>query len=115
MNKFIFSSLLFLISFSDAKAQDPEAPKVDSIRYKTYSLGCGWGYDIYVNGKMAIHQAFIPAIHGGKCFSEEKYAARTAKLVVKKIKKGEWPPSVSIKELRKLKVPEAKKKRERDQ
>src|SRR5687767_6963704 len=36
----------------------------------------GWGYDIYINGKRAIHQPIIPAIPGNNSFSSEEKARK---------------------------------------
>lgn len=63
-----------------------------------------FGYDIYVNGKLLIHQPTIPAVQGNNGFSSKDAVSKVALLVIGKIKKGEMPPTVSIDELEKLAV-----------
>ena len=51
---------------------------------------------------MYIHQPNIPAIVGEQGFADTLSAAKTAKLVIKKIKKGEMPPTINISDLKKI-------------
>jgi hypothetical protein len=76
----------------------------DSITFKTFYLDSGWGYDIYLNEQLYIHQPIIPAIIGNKGFSEEKYAEETAKRVIEKIRKHILPPDVTPAELDSMNV-----------
>ena len=46
-----------------------------------------------------IHQVSIPAMPGNNGFANKKVAASVAEPVMQKIKKGEMPPTTSIKEL----------------
>jgi hypothetical protein len=63
-----------------------------------------FGYDIYVDGHLLIHQNTIPGVPGNKGFTTAKQAERIAKLVIKKINAGQLPPTVTREELKKLKV-----------
>jgi hypothetical protein len=63
-----------------------------------------WGYDIYNNGELFIHQPSIPALAGNAGFKTKADAEKVAALVISKIKKGEMPPTVFIEEMKKLKV-----------
>ena len=63
-----------------------------------------FGYDVYANGKLLIHQASIPAMPGNEGFATKADAEKVAQLVIDKIRKGEMPPTVTIKEMKKLKV-----------
>ena len=63
-----------------------------------------WGYDINADKKMFIHQSCIPGLPGNEGFKTKTNAEKVAKLVIGKIKKGEMPPSVTVEELKKLKV-----------
>jgi preprotein translocase subunit SecD len=63
-----------------------------------------WGYDIYMDNKKVIHQPNIPGVSSNKGFSTEKKADKAAKLIVKKIKLGQMPPTVSLEELRAIKA-----------
>ena len=52
----------------------------------------GFGYDIYVNNKLFIHQTTIPAIPGNKGFATKADAEKAAKVVIAKMQNGEtWP------------------------
>jgi hypothetical protein len=63
-----------------------------------------FGYDIYADDRKLIHQSSIPAIAGNEGFKTKGDAVKVAKLVIDKMKKGEWPPAVTAEELKKLKV-----------
>jgi hypothetical protein len=63
-----------------------------------------YGYSIYANGNLYIEQKTIPAISGLKGFEDTIAAAKTAQLVIKKIKQGEMPPTINIDDLKKINV-----------
>ena len=63
-----------------------------------------WCYDIYVDKRLFIHQPSVPGLPGNEGFKTKTDAEKVAKLVIGKIKKGEMPPSVTLEELKKLKV-----------
>ena len=63
-----------------------------------------WGYDIYIGKRLYIHQPSAPGLPGNEGFRTKVDAEKIARLVIGKIKKGEMPPSVSIEEMKKLKV-----------
>jgi hypothetical protein len=63
-----------------------------------------FGYDVYANGKLMIHQKSIPAMPGNEGFKTKSDAGKVAQLVINKIKKGEMPPTVSVEEMKKLNV-----------
>jgi hypothetical protein len=81
-----------------------QAGKDAKMEIKAISTELGWGYDIYMNGSLYVHQPHIPAVSGNKGFNSEKDAKRTAELVVYKIKNNILPPSVTVKELDSLGV-----------
>lgn len=68
-------------------------------KVKTFVVGNSWGYDIYKDNKLFIHQPNIPAIEGNQGFSSEEKAKLTASLIIQKLKNGIMPPSISIEEL----------------
>lgn len=68
-----------------------------------------WCYDIYKEGKMLIHQINIPGLPGKDGFKSKSDAGKVARLVIKKLKNGEMPPTVTIDELKNLKVIEKNK------
>jgi hypothetical protein len=63
-----------------------------------------YGYDVFVDGRLMIHQTSAPALPGNEGFRTKEDATKVALLVVDKIKKGERPPTISIDEMKKLKV-----------
>jgi hypothetical protein len=82
-----------------------EAFKNSKITYQLIpGMNNTWGYDILVNNKLIIHQPCIPSLPGNEGFKTKEDAAKVAKLVIEKMKKGEMPPSIDEKELKKLKV-----------
>ena len=63
-----------------------------------------YGYDVLDDGRLLIHQKSIPAMPGNEGFKTKADASKVAQLVIGKIKKGEMPPTVTIEEMKKLKV-----------
>lgn len=77
----------------------------DSLTYKILTNNNKtYGYDILNHGKVLIHQASIPGVSGNKGFDSKNNAQKVAVLVIKKIRKGEMPPTVTKEELKKLGV-----------
>lgn len=64
----------------------------------------GYGYDIYLNQKLYVHQPHVPAVAGSKGFSTPENAKRTGEFVAYKIRNNIMPPSVSPRELDSLGV-----------
>ena len=63
-----------------------------------------YGYDIYDDNHKLIHQPSIPGLPGNDGFKTKADALKVAQLVCDKLKNGEMPPSVSLKEMKQLKV-----------
>lgn len=63
-----------------------------------------WGYDIYMYGKLYVHQPYVPAINENRGFEKEEYAVRTAQLAVDKIRNNVLPLSITVQELDSLGV-----------
>jgi hypothetical protein len=61
-----------------------------------------YGYDVFSDGTLMIHQTSIPAIPGNEGFKTKEEATKVALLVIEKIKKGEMPPTISIDEMKKV-------------
>jgi hypothetical protein len=91
------------------KQQKSDFPSEDAFKNSkiTYKLISGinntWGYDILVEHQMEIHQPSIPGQPGNEGFKTREGAEKVAKLVIKKMKKGEMPPSIDEKEMKRLK------------
>jgi hypothetical protein len=119
----IFVGLVDII-FTDAIAQKPPAgsqnipmQQIESpikfpdnnvnsqFMYKIISSAANtFGYDVYRNGNLLIHQPTIPGMGGVNGFKTKQDAKRVAELVLMKIKKGEIPPSITEEDLKFLKV-----------
>ncbi|MCE5211683.1 MAG: DUF4907 domain-containing protein [Deltaproteobacteria bacterium] len=72
--------------------------KIISSIHKTF------GYDILIQGKPFIHQPNIPALPGNEGFATGKRARKVAEFVVRKIRKNEMPPAVTVEDLNKMGV-----------
>lgn len=66
---------------------------------KDNSTRAGFGFDIFSNGTLYIHQPGIPAIAGNKGFNSAADANKTANLMVYKVQNNIMPPSISKEEL----------------
>src|SRR5690349_19207085 len=51
-----------------------------------------FGYDIFVEGRLLIHQPSVPGLAGMKGFVRKCDAEKVAALVIKKIESGVMPP-----------------------
>ena len=63
-----------------------------------------YGYDVFADGRLMIHQTSVPALPSNEGFQTKEDATKVALLVIAKIKKGEMPPTISIDEMKHLKV-----------
>jgi hypothetical protein len=63
-----------------------------------------FGYDILLYGKPLVHQQNIPGLPGNEGFTTKERAQKVADFVVKKIRKNEMPPTVSIEDLNNMDV-----------
>lgn len=66
--------------------------------------GGRFGYYVFVDGQLMVEQKTIPGLPGNKGFISEAEAKKTADLVIKKMKEGEMPPTVTETELKKLSI-----------
>lgn len=66
---------------------------------KTFSSEEGWGYDILIDGKIKVHQPFIPAVQGRKGFDTQEKAKKAAALMIQKLEQKIMPPRLTIEEL----------------
>ena len=84
-------------------AQFPEAKANTCLTYKIIGTPNNtYCYDVYVDGRLMIHQTSTPGLPGNEGFKTKEGAIKVALLVVDKIKKGEMPPTISIDEMKKL-------------
>jgi hypothetical protein len=77
----------------------------DKVLLQTQAIqtNLGWGYNITANGKIYIHQEFIPAIAGKHAFRTREDAIKVGQLVIEKISSNQLP-TISIQDLKELNV-----------
>ena len=63
-----------------------------------------YGYDVFADGRLMIHQTSAPALPGNQGFKTKEDATKVALLVIEKIRKGAMSPTISIDEMKKLNV-----------
>jgi hypothetical protein len=63
-----------------------------------------YGYDVFADGSLMIHQPSVPALPGNEGFKTNEHASKVAALVIGKIRKGEIPPTINTDDLKKLKL-----------
>ncbi len=90
-------------SQNEQKQVTPRTPKSSSkFTFFTYLQPEGWGYSISEKGKRIIDQQTIPGVPGNQGFQTSEDAQKVAELVIEKLEKGVFPPTVSEEELQKL-------------
>ncbi|MBL7696908.1 MAG: DUF4907 domain-containing protein [Chitinophagaceae bacterium] len=106
-------SLLLLVCFIGASACATEGNivqtenRTNSFRDTTYritSFQNFYGYEIFINNQPVIRQKNVPGVAGNHGFVTKADAVKTAKLVIKKLKQGMMPPSVTRYELDSMKI-----------
>ena len=107
---FILAGFLFLCSkrmqtIEDVALQEVHPYKDAEIKAVLIpSENNTFGYDIYLHDAILIHQPSRPSLPGNSGFATEEDAMKVAELVIKKIRKNEMPPTVTIEELHALGV-----------
>lgn len=66
-------------------------------------VNTGWGYEIYIDGKLYIRQEYIPVISGRHAFATKQNAISAGKLVFKKLQAGKIP-MLTVNDLRSINV-----------
>ena len=102
---FAFIFLISRVAFIFFSYQKASKEKL-ILQAKAFNVHKGWGYDIYKDNKLYIHQEIIPAIEGRKSFASKDEAIRLGELVVSKIKQGKGGglPQITIEEIDSLKI-----------
>jgi len=80
---FVFAVGFFIYKQFIQKAKHPDQVEIS---YKVFHTDAGWGYDIFTNDTLYVHQQFMPAIEGRKGFASEADAKLIATLAVTKMK-----------------------------
>ena len=63
-----------------------------------------FGYDVLLYGRPLVHQPNIPGLPGNEGFTTREKAQKVAEFVVKKIRRNEMPPTVTIDDLNNMDV-----------
>jgi len=61
------------------------------VEVKAIQANSGWGYNILTDGKIYIHQEFIPAIPGKHAFRTEADALKVGRKVISKMSLKQMP------------------------
>ena len=96
----LFIAFFIITSCANNSNENAKQSSKQDISYEIFTTNYGYGYNIYVNGKLYISQPNIPAIAGTAGFKTEKDAHKTAELAISKIKQGITPPTITLNELR---------------
>lgn len=85
----IIISVLILIFGGRFWKKDVKKPRI--ISYSSFYQQTGWGYDIFINNKLYIHQEIVPvlAVHNG--FRKKEYAEKAARIMMQKMIQGIIP------------------------
>ena len=96
----VFALTLLLFEGCAERSSNKTTP-TDSkaVEYVVVETENGYGYRIYIDGKLSINQPNIPALQGTAGFDNEADASKIAELAVSKIKQGIMPPTITVEEL----------------
>jgi hypothetical protein len=108
MNKYLSLCLLFVFFVISCKnihnnTQKSVSEYTPILNYKIIDApNKTYGYIIYADGKLIIHQPDTSFKQGIDGFKSNERAIKVANFVIQKIKKGQKHPTVTIDELKKL-------------
>jgi hypothetical protein len=94
-------------SVDTSVASHPSTQKTQntSISHKiTAAPNQTFGYDIFLDSRLLIHQPSVPGLPGTQGFIRKTDAEKIATLVIKKIENGTMPPTITLKELDSLHI-----------
>ncbi len=83
----IISVLIFIFGWHNKKQPTPQ----HQFSYNTFFKQSGWGYEVLVDGKVHIHQDFVPVLPIEKGFNKKEYAEKAATLVIQKLQHNQLP------------------------
>jgi hypothetical protein len=99
---FVFAVSLFIFTRFRERKKTNDLVKIS---VKTFQSQLGWGYDIYKNDSVYIHQEFIPAIAGRKGFATSADAEKIGQLAIAKMKyQHQQLPVILLSELDSCKI-----------
>jgi hypothetical protein len=99
----LFLNISFCINAQEAKSNKQQTKKDTALYQFQYFVvktdSSTFGYDIYTNGNLYIHQTTVPGMSGNSGFENTALAKKCALLVLKKLEKGEALPTITEEEL----------------
>jgi hypothetical protein len=93
--------LIIVAIFIGYRSQSKRNNSEVFVEVKAIQTKQGWGYDILTDGKIYIHQEFIPAIQGKHSFRTEADALKVGRKVISKMALKQMP-NITIEELREM-------------
>lgn len=100
MNRIVSLVFAFILLLSVPFVPGPAAGVAEDLTAKIIpSINRTFGYDIFRNGKLLIHQPNIPGRPGNEGFKSKEKAQAAAEFVMKKIANNIMPPTVTIDDL----------------
>ncbi|MFD1140606.1 DUF4907 domain-containing protein [Larkinella insperata] len=101
--KQVQSLTILLIGLAVITVYSPYHPR-PQYELQTVTTPAGWGYQIVSDGKTVIDQPTVPGRAGQRGFSSEQLARRVGECVVSKLRRGQFPPTLTPSELAQLGV-----------
>ena len=96
---FIVLVTLFMVGCEGRSTNQASQNASKPVNYEIVETENGYGYKIFVDGKLYISQPSIPGLSGTAGFESEADARKIAELAVFKIKQGIMPPTITLEEL----------------
>lgn len=105
MNRIVSLVFAFILLLSVPFVPGPAAGIAEDLTSKIIpSINKTFGYDIFRNGKLLIHQPNVPGRPGNEGFRTKGKAQAVAEFVMKKIANNVMPPTVTLDDLEKMNV-----------
>lgn len=98
-----FATAIYVL-FLKGHRIDGSREGLSHFRVEAFSQQNGWGYRIRQDTMPVIEQKFIPGVAGTNGFISEQEAITVGKLVIQKLDRGIFPPTITAAELDSLGV-----------
>lgn len=105
MKQIFYLAIVFFSVFQSCTQTEKQDNDTKSYTYKIYKTeNSSFGYDIYKDSTLIIHQPIVPGISGNSGFKNEDDAGKVANLMVSKLSNGIMPPSITLEEMDSLEI-----------
>jgi hypothetical protein len=92
---------IFSCELAVAGVQPPDSTQRGPYTYQLIpSPEHTFGYAIFEADRLVIHQPSVPGLAGRKGFATPAQAGKAARLVIQKLQNNQFPPSLSVQELK---------------